>query len=42
VVKVVGKQQTIITAVDLENIPKNFLDSSRILRVENGRIEEAG
>lgn len=38
VVEVVGKQQTIIATVELENIPKDFLDSSRILRVENGTI----
>ncbi|MBI2018139.1 DNA replication/repair protein RecF [Candidatus Daviesbacteria bacterium] len=38
VVEVVGKQQTIIATVELENIPKTFLDSSRILRVENGKI----
>lgn len=38
VVEVVGKQQTIIATVELENIPKNFLDSARILRVEDGKI----
>lgn len=38
VVEVVGKQQTIIATVELENIPKSFLDSARILRVENGKI----
>lgn len=38
VVEVVGKQQTIIATVELENIPKAFLDSSRILRVEDGKI----
>lgn len=31
-------QQTIIATVELENIPKEFLDSSRILRVEGGKI----
>ncbi|MBI2338647.1 DNA replication/repair protein RecF [Candidatus Daviesbacteria bacterium] len=38
VVEVVGKQQTVIATVELENIPQEFLDSSRILKVENGKI----
>lgn len=38
VVEVVGRQQTLIATVELENIPKSFLDSARILRVENGKI----
>ena len=38
VVEVVGKQQTIIATVELEHIPKKFLDSARILRVENSKI----
>jgi len=38
VVEVVGKQQTIIATVELENIPQAFLDSARILRVEDGKI----
>lgn len=38
VVEIVGKQQTIIATVELENIPKDFLDSARILKVENGQI----
>lgn len=38
VVEIVGKQQTIIATVELENIPKEFLDSARILHVENGKI----
>lgn len=38
VVEVVGRQQTIIATVELENIPKSFLNSARILRVEEGRI----
>lgn len=38
VVKVVSKQQTIIATVELENIPKDFLDSARILKVEDGKI----
>jgi len=37
-VEIVSKQQTIIATVELENIPKEFLDSSRILRVEDGKI----
>lgn len=40
VVEVVGKQQTIIATVELENIPKTFLDSARILRVTDGQIQE--
>jgi len=40
VVEIVSKQQTIIATVELENIPKDFLDSSRILRVEDGKIQE--
>lgn len=38
VASIAKKQQTIIATVELENIPKEFLDSSRILRVEDGRI----
>ena len=38
VVEIVGKQQTIIATVELENIPKSFLDSARILKVEDGKI----
>lgn len=38
VVEVVGRQQTIIATVELENIPKDFLASARILRVENGEV----
>lgn len=38
VVEVVSKQQTIIATVELENIPKTFLDLSQILRVEDGKI----
>lgn len=38
VVEIVSKQQTIIATVELENIPQDFLDSSRILKVEDGRI----
>lgn len=38
VADVARKQQTIIATVELENIPQDFLDSSRILRVEDGRL----
>ncbi len=38
VVEVVKRQQTIIASVEGENIPKSFMDSARILRVENGKI----
>lgn len=38
VIEIVSKQQTIIATVELENIPQNFLDSARILRVEDGKI----
>lgn len=38
VVEIVGKQQTIIATVELENIPKEFLNSARILRVEDGKV----
>ncbi len=31
-------QQTIIATVELENIPQEFLDSARILKVEDGNI----
>lgn len=38
VVSIVNKQQTIIATVELENIPQEFLNSARILKVENGQI----
>lgn len=38
IVDIVGKQQTIIATVELENIPKHFLDSARILKVKNGQV----
>lgn len=41
VIEIVGKQQTIIATVELENIPKEFLDSARILKVTNGEIHES-
>lgn len=40
VVSIVSKQQTIIATVELEHIPQDFLDSSRIINVENGQIIE--
>lgn len=40
VVEIVRQQQTIIATVELENIPKSFLDSARILSVEDGKIKE--
>ena len=40
VLEIVGRQQTIMATVELENIPKSFLDSARILRVEEGKIIE--
>ena len=39
VVEVVSRQQTIIATVELENIPQEFLDSARILTIENGKIK---
>lgn len=38
VVEIVSKQQTIIATVELENIPQAFLDSARILKVEDGNL----
>lgn len=38
VVEVVSKQQTIIATVELENIPQDFLDSARIIKVEDDQI----
>ncbi len=38
VVDIVGKQQTLIATVELENIPKEFLNLARILKVEDGKI----
>lgn len=36
VASIAQKQQTIIATVELENIPKEFLDSARILKVTDG------
>lgn len=38
ILEIVPKQQTIVATVELENIPKAFLDSARILKVEDGKI----
>lgn len=40
VVEIVGRQQTIMATVELENIPKEFLDKARILKVEDGKVIE--
>lgn len=40
IVEVVIKQQTLMATVELENIPKKFLASARILKVEDGKIME--
>lgn len=40
VVEVVSRQQTILSAVELQNLPKDFLNSARILKVEDGKIIE--
>lgn len=40
VVEVIGRQQTIISAVELHNLPKDFLNSARILKVEEGEITQ--
>lgn len=38
ILEIVPKQQTIIATVELEGIPKAFLNSARVLKVENGKI----
>ena len=38
VVEVTSRQQTLIATVELENIPKTFLNRARILKVEDGKI----
>lgn len=40
VVAIVKNQQTIIATVELENIPRDFLNSARILKVDSGQISE--
>ncbi len=40
VIEIVTQQQTIIATVELEHIPKKFLDKARILQVEDGKITE--
>ncbi|QQG43025.1 MAG: DNA replication and repair protein RecF [Candidatus Daviesbacteria bacterium] len=39
VVEIVSRQQTIMATVELENIPQEFLDSARILKIEDGVIK---
>lgn len=41
VVEVVSRQQTILSAVELQNLPKEFLKNARILKVEDGKIHES-
>lgn len=38
VTKIANLQQTIISTVELENVSKKFLNSARILQVDNGKI----
>ncbi|MCL5783824.1 MAG: DNA replication/repair protein RecF [Patescibacteria group bacterium] len=38
ILEIIPKQQTIVATVELENIPKEFLDSSRVLKVEKGQV----
>jgi DNA replication and repair protein RecF len=40
ILEIVGQQQTIIATVELEHIPKKFLNSARVLKVDNGKITE--
>lgn len=40
IIDIVKLQQTLIATVELEHIPKSFLDEARILRVDNGKITE--
>lgn len=40
ILAIVSKQQTLIAAVELENIPEDFLNLVKIFRVENGKIIE--
>lgn len=40
IVEVVGRQQTIMATVELENIPQSFLDQARILKVEDGKVND--
>lgn len=39
VVTMVGRQQTIISAVETENIPQDFLKSAKVFKVEEGKVE---
>lgn len=38
VVSVINRQQTILSAVETENIPKDFLKSVKVIRVDMGKI----
>lgn len=38
VVQIIPRQQTLMATVELENIPKRFLESARILTVDNGKV----
>ncbi len=40
ILEVIPKQQTIVATVELEGIPKEFLDSARVLRVDSGEVKE--
>lgn len=40
VVSVINRQQTILSAVETENIPKDFLKSVKVIRVDGGEIVE--
>lgn len=40
VVEIVGKQQTLIVTVELENIPQEFLATARIIFCSNGKLNE--
>jgi DNA replication and repair protein RecF len=40
ILDIVKLQQTILATVELEHIPKTFLDEARVLKVDNGKITE--
>ncbi len=40
ILDIVKLQQTLIATVELEHIPKSFLDEARVLKVDNGKITE--
>lgn len=39
VVSMIAGQQTIISAVETENIPQNFLKSAKVFKVEEGKVD---